>query len=169
MKINTKEDLKVIVIEKDSLDLYIDFINLIKSTLDRKEFLGEFSRSELMDILDNKGYIFMYKFGSILVACTMLIPASEGDMEEFGLDVDYHKVMEIGPQAVFADLRGNGIQDYMLKEMEKMCKNLGFEHLISSAHPDNVYSINNFKKNNYHKIGQKTYTRGIRNIYYKDI
>ena len=169
MKINTKEELKVIVIEKDSLDLYIDFIELIKKTLERQEFLGEFSRTELMDILDNEGYIFMYKYRNILVACSMIIPAGEHDLEEFGIEDDYHKVMEIGPQAVFNDLRGNGIQDFMIKEMEKMAKSLGYEHIITSAHPENTYSINNFKKNNYKKIGQKTYTRGLRNIYYKDI
>ena len=169
MKINREKELSVIVIEKDSLDLYIDFIELIKRDLEREDFLGDFSRTELMDILDNKGYIYMYKYRNILVACSVLIPANEKIVKELNLDVDYNKVIEIGPQAVFTDLRGNGIQDYMIKKMESMAKDLGYEHILTTSHPDNIYSINNFKKNNYKKIAQKKYSRGLRNIYYKDI
>ena len=168
MKANVK-DLSILVIEKESLDLYLDFMTLIKSTTEHPEYLGDFTRDDLLYILENKGSIFLFKLGNVIVSTCMLIPTTKEQLKKYGLKLDYKKTIALGPQAVFEDLRGNGIQKYMIEKMEILSKDLGYDHMVFTVDPNNKASVNNIEQEGYQKVGTKEFTRSIRNIYYKDI
>ena len=167
MKVN-KEELKEIRIDKDSIDRYIDFIELVKRTMEHPEYLGDLKRKDLVKLLNENSLIYLYQLGNIVIASSMIIPASKEELEEMGITTQ-DKVMELGPQAVFQDLRGNKIQQYMIDKMEHISKELGYLHTIATVHPDNKYSIKNIEEKGYHLLATKEFNRGIRNIYYKDI
>lgn len=57
----------------------------------------------------------------------------------------------------------------MLIKLDKYCSCLGYKYAASTIHPDNIYSITNFIKDNFEHKNTKTFKRGIRNIYLKQL
>lgn len=163
------EELDLITIGLDEILSYIDFIEMIKSRMEDKSYLGDFSYDDLCNLIENGTKIYCLKYGRFIVASCMLIPATDKDMKKFGLDFDYHKVADLGPQAVFLDFRGNGIQKYMIKMLEDKAKSLGYEYLVTTIHPDNTYSSKNVVESNFKLKGTINLSRGLREIYYKEI
>lgn len=168
MKINT-DDLKIIVIEEEFLDIYTDFIQLIKRGMDYPEYLGDFSRSDLIHILNINGVILMFKYGNIYASSCMLIPARIDDIKKMGLKFDSPKVMSYGPMAVFDDYRGNGIQKYMIKRCDKLSKDLGYKYVVTTVHPDNIASIKSIEASGFSYVGDVEFSRGLRKVYQKSL
>lgn len=50
---------------------------------------------------------------------------------------------------VRAAYRGQGLQKRMMQEAETRLKEAGYHYLMGTAHPENVYSVNNFKRLGY--------------------
>lgn len=99
----------------------------------------------------------------------MIIPSTKDDILKFGLDLDYKKVVDYGPMMVNYDYVGNGLQLQMLKELDSYCKNIGLEYVVTTVHPDNIYSIKNIEEDVFSLCGEKIFSRGKRNIYIKKL
>ena len=99
----------------------------------------------------------------------MIIPSTKKDLESFGIDLDYREVVDYGQQVVSDKYRGNGLQQYMLEELEIISKEKGYKYAVTTVHPDNIYSVNNTLKNNFELIGSKEFDIGLRNIYLKKL
>ena len=54
------------------------------------------------------------------------------------------------------------------QEMEYL-KSIGYKYSMTTVHPDNIYCARNIMKNGLEKVSQKTFKRGIRNIYFKEL
>lgn len=168
MEIKVSE-LKRMDVKKGNIDQYLSFINHVKSGMEHPEYLGDFSKEDLEGLIDGGSYIFLYTYNEVFVASSIIIPAREKDIVKFELNLDYTKTMDYGPEAVAEIVRGNGVQKYILKDMDQFCKKLGYKHVVTTVHPDNNYSIKNIEEHGFQYVGQKEFTRGIRNIYQKDI
>ena len=57
----------------------------------------------------------------------------------------------------------------MLEYLDKYSYNLGYKYAVGTIHPDNKYSINNLIKDNFKYTSTKEFTRGLRNIYVKEL
>lgn len=77
--------------------------------------------------------------------------------------------LNYGPMFVNHKFIGNGLQFQMLKKLDEYCMNLGYKYVISTVHPNNIYSVNNLIKDNFELINSKEFKRGIRNIYLKKL
>ena len=55
------------------------------------------------------------------------------------------------------------------KSLLKLELPLDYKYAASTIHPDNIYSITNFIKDNFEHKNTKTFKRGIRNIYLKQL
>ena len=162
------EELDKYQIGKEDIDFYKKYIKEIRDAMERPEFLGEFTEDELEHFLDNNSYIYFYRYHDNIVSTSMLIPAEERDIRDFGLDIDYQKVIDYGPEVVSKPYRGNGLQGYMIEDIEKIAKSLGYEYAITSVHPDNEPSSNNLINHGFELVGFKEFERGPRNIYLKE-
>ena len=60
-----------------------------------------------------------------------------------------HQVAHMESAAVHPDYRGRGIQKELMARGESILKQKGYHYLMGTAHPDNVYSVNNFLKLGY--------------------
>lgn len=56
--------------------------------------------------------------------------------------------------AVEKNYRGLGIQKKLMEEGEEMLKKQCYKYLMGTAHPDNIYSVNNFLKLGYERIAE---------------
>lgn len=155
-------------INKDiNIDEYIEFRELVKLNMEFPEWLGDFTKENLINMLNNNSKIWIYYLNNEPVCSMMLIPSTKKDLDKFGLDLDYKEVVDYGPMFVNPKYIGNGLQYQMLKELDNHCIKIGYKYVASTIHPDNIYSINNLIKDNFELIGTKQFTRGIRNIYLK--
>ena len=162
-------DLKREDVNNKNIDEYIDFIKEVKSNMEHPEWLGDFTKEDVLSIISNGGYCFLYRLGEMVAATSFIIPAREKDIEKFGVNYHYQETMDYGPEAVIDYLRGSGVQSFILKDMDLFCKNLGYKYAVTTVHPDNIYCIHNMEKHGFTYVDTKEFSRGIRNIYQKDI
>ena len=62
---------------------------------------------------------------------------------------------------------GNGLQKIIINYLEQISKKLGYKYAISTIAPDNLFSIRNFEKCNFVKLGEVELKRGNRAVYRK--
>ena len=152
-----------------NLDEYIEFRENVKKNMEHPEWLGDFSKEDLIYLLNNNSKIWIYYLNKEPICSMMLIPSDEKALSKFELDLDYREVADYGPMFVNPNFIGNGLQYQMLKEIDKYCLSLGYKYVASTIHPDNIYSINNLVKDSFEYKNTKQFKRGIRNIYLKKL
>ncbi len=157
----------ICISENIDLDKYIEFREYVKSNMEHPDWLGDFSKEDLEKMLENKSKIWVYYLDKEPVCSMMLIPAQEVSLLKFGLDLNYNEVGDYGPMFVNPKYVGKGLQSQMLEELDRYCMSLGYKYVVSTIHPDNVYSINNFIKDKFRYFNKKEFKRGFRNIYLK--
>ena len=76
-----------------------------------------------------------------------------------------YKVCELGGNLVLPEYRGKGIMYELIKIQAKLAKNMGFDYIISMAHPDNIGS-----KKTLMKLGlEYVKTTTVNEIFLRDI
>lgn len=152
------------------LDKYIEFRERVRSMMEHPEWLGEISKEELENMLSIGGKIWIYSNGDIPVCSWMFIPAGEDAKDDLEIDgIDYNLMGDIGPVFVNFDYLGNGLMYQMLLEYDKYLESIGYKYVMTTVHPDNIFSSRNMIKNGMKKVSQKTFKRGIRDIYFKEL
>lgn len=155
--------------EDIDIDKYINFREQVKQNMVNPEWLGDFSKEDLINMLENKSKIWIYYLDNEPICSMMLITVEENTLLNFGLDLDPQEVVSYGPMFVNFQFIGNGLQSQMLKKLDDYCINLGYKYVITTVHPDNSYSIENIVKSNFELRDTKEFKRGIRNIYFKKL
>lgn len=159
------EELKCIS-ENIDIEEYIKFREQVKMTMIEKDWLGDFTKEELEQLLQNGSKIWIYYKEEKPICSMMIIPSTKKDMDKFDLSLDFHQVIDYGPMMVNKNYVGNGLQYQMLKMLDNYCSKK-YSYALTTIHPDNNYSINNLVKDDFKLIGQKELKRGMRNIYLK--
>ena len=162
------EDL-VCISDNVNLDEYIEFREEVKTHMEHPEWLGDFAKEDLIELLNRGSKIWVYYDNNIPVCSMMIIPAREKDIIKFGLSIDCSKTMDYGPMFVNYDYLGNRLQYQMLLIEDNYLKSNNYQYAVSTIHPDNYFSINNFLKDDFKLIDTKEFKRGIRNIYFKEL
>lgn len=151
------------------LDKYIEYREYVKSYMEHPEWLGDFTKEDLEKLLNSGTKIWIYYLDNNFVCSMMTIPSSEKDMIKFELDLDYKKVIDYGPMFVNPKYVGNKLQYQMLNELDKYSIDKNYNFVVATIHPDNIYSINNFIKDNFKQTSTKEFKRGLRNIYVRKL
>lgn len=158
------------VSENIDLDYYIKFRDSVRSKMEIPEWLGEIPKEELEEMLSIGGKIWMYYIGDVPVCTWMFIPAGEDAKEDLEMEgIDYNLMGDIGPVFVNFDYLGHGLMHQMLIKYDEYLKSIGYKYVMTTVHPDNLFSSNNMVKNGMKKVSQKVFKRGPRNIYFKEL
>ena len=159
-----------LILKKDfDLDKYIEFREYVKSNMEHPEWLGDFSKNDIEFMLAIGAEIWNYSNNEELVCSIMLIPSSEKDVTSFDLACDYKLTIDCGPTMVSPKYVGNGLMIQMMNSMEEYVKDKGFKYIVGTVHPDNKFSLNNFKKLGYREISRKEFKRGLRAVFFKEL
>ncbi len=150
-----------------NMDKYIEFLEYVKNNMEHPDWLGDFSKVDLIDLVNNKSKIWVYYFNNEPVCSMMIIPIDEKSLSELDLNLNDKDVVEYGPIFVNPKYIGKGLQYQMFLKLDEYCRNLGYKYAVGTVHPDNIYCINNFIKDKFIFFNQKKLKRGIRNIYLK--
>lgn len=155
--------------DKIDVDKYIEYRENVKKEMKEPDWLGDFSKDDILYMLDNSSKIWMYFKDEEFICSMMLIPSTKKDLDKFGIDLDFNEVVDYGPMFVNSKYVGNSLQYQMLKELDEYSSNKGYKYAISTVHPNNIYSINNLIRDGFELVGNRIFTRGERNIYYKKL
>ncbi|HIS17915.1 MAG TPA: hypothetical protein IAC02_04835 [Candidatus Coprovivens excrementavium] len=155
--------------DKIDVDKYIEYRENVKKEMKEPDWLGDFSKDDILYMLDNNSKIWMYFKDEEFICSMMLIPSTKKDLDKFGIDLDFNEVVDYGPMFVNPKYVGNSLQYQMLKELDEYSSNKGYKYAISTVHPNNIYSINNLIRDGFELVGYRIFTRGERNIYYKKL
>ncbi len=169
MKENININNLTFISENIDLDEYIKIREEVKMRMEYPEWLGDFSKEDLINELNNNAKIWLYYDNGNPVCSMMIMPCSIDAITKFELDINYKDAVDYGPMFVCCEYIGNGLQYQMLQELDKYCKEKGYKYAISTVHPDNKYSIVNFLKDDFKLHKEKNFTRGRRNIYVKKL
>lgn len=151
-----------------NIDEYITNRDMVKSNMEYPDWLGDFSKEDLYNMLNTHVKIWMYYKNNDFICSMMFIPSTDKDLVKFGLNyLNYKKVVDYGPMFVNSKFVGNGLQYQMLKVLDKYSMELGYTYAISTVHPDNIFSIRNLEKDGFVLVDTKVFKRGIRNVYLK--
>lgn len=71
------EELKCISGKSIDIDKYIEFREQVKKHMKYPEWLGDFSKKDLINMVENKAKIWLYYLNNEPVCSIMLIPADE--------------------------------------------------------------------------------------------
>ena len=159
-------DLKC-VDENINLDEYINFREFVKKSMVHPEWLGNFTKEDLNNLLNTGSKIWIYYLKNDPVCSMMLIPSDERALNKFEIDLSTEEVVDYGPMFVSPHYWGQHLQYQMLKYLDEYAKNIGYKYAAGTIHPDNTYSINNLVKDEFVYLRTKEFTRGTRNIYLK--
>lgn len=164
-------DINTLECKKNNIDLdeYLKYREICKEKMEHPDWLGDFSKTDLENIIKEGSVLYMFYDHGTFVSSCMLMPASKKSIEKFELPFLETDTCDYGPMFVSEDYIGNGLQKGMFDYLDKEAKRCGYAHAAVTIHPDNLYSINNALKANFKYHLTKDFTRGTRNIYYKDI
>ncbi len=134
--------------EKDEKQLFSLIEEVLKKLEDPAYFIP-YEQWELDSMFDEKNYAHLYGAydGDKLVGIAQLYVSQEmlSDFKkEFELE-DY-KVCELGGNLVLSEYRNNGITSKLQTIELEIAKELGFDYIISMAHPNNIGSQKTLEK-----------------------
>ena len=137
------------VSENVNLDDYLKLYKYVRDNMEHPEWLGTFTKEEIVDILSKGGKIWLYSYDLDLVCSMFYIPARNKSLRKHNINYDESITGSLGPIMVSPDYIGNGFQSEMLKVFNEYCKDIGKKYIFSKVHADNINSLNNFLKDNY--------------------
>lgn len=134
--------------EKDKNQLF-KLIDTVLSALENQEYFIPYEQWELDSMFDEENYAPLYGaydkdklvgMAQLYVSQDMLADFKK----EFGLE--NYTVCELGGNLVLPEYRGNGITTRLQTIELEVAKKLGFDYIISMAHPSNIGSQKTLKK-----------------------
>lgn len=129
-------------IENKDKNSLTDLINDVLNGLERKEFFIPFTEEEIFEMFDKEKTIIYGAFDNDKLVGTAQLYLKQSYVknikEEIKLNSD--KVAELGGYLVLNQYRNKGIMKELENILIKEAKNVGYEYLVITVHPDNIAS-----------------------------
>lgn len=156
-------------IEKEDKEQLFKLIDIVLKGLEDASYFIPYEEWELDSMFDEINYAPLYGAydGKKLVGMAQLY-VSQDMLEDFKKEFDLteYKVCELGGNLVLPDYRGNGITTKLQTIELELAKKLGFDYIISMAHPKNIGSCKTLEKVGLNFIKTTTLSNGfLRNLY----
>ena len=160
-------------IPESDKDQLFKLIDIVLGGLENPAYFIPYEQWELDSMFDEVNYAPLYGAydGDKLVGMAQLYVSQDmlADFKkEFGLTE--YKVCELGGNLVLPEYRGRGITTTLQKMEFNLAKELGFDYIISMAHPDNVSSCKTLEKVGLEYVKETTLSNGfLRKLYMKKL
>ena len=152
-----------------NLDEYLQLYKYVRDNMEHPEWLGTFTKNEIIDILNNGGKIWLYKDKENLVCSMFYIPASNKALLKHNIKYDEEDTGSLGPIMVSPLYVGHGYQNKMLKVFNEYCISIGKKYIFTKVHSDNIYCLRNIEKDGYILTDEYLSERGLNKAFIKII
>ena len=158
--------------EKDKEQLF-NLIDIVLKGLDDQAYFIPYEQWELDSMFDDVNYAPLYGAydGEKLVGMAQLY-VSQKMLEDFKKEfkLEKYRVCELGGNLVLPEYRGLGITTTLQTMELNLAKELGFDYIISMAHPNNVGSCKTLEKIGLDFVKETTLSNGfLRKLYMKKL
>ena len=150
-----------------NLDDYLKLYKYVRDNMKYPNWLGTFTKEEIIDILNNGGKIWLYYDKDIPVCSMFYIPTNDKVIKKYHIPTDSNITGSLGPIMVSKEYIGNGLQIAMMNVLDKYLKRINIKHIFTKVHADNIYSIKNILKNGYQEVYEYVNERGNIKIFWK--
>ena len=160
-------------IEEKDKDQLFALIDVVLGNLPDEAHFIPYEQWELDSMFDEVNYAPLYGAydGDKLVGMAQLYVSQDmlkDFKDEFGLSE--YKVCELGGNLVLPKYRGRGITTTLQMMEIELARELGFDYVISMAHPDNVASCKTLEKVGLEFVKETTLSNGfLRKLYMKKL
>ena len=148
------------VYENVDLKDYLHLYKYVRDNMEHPEWLGTFTKEEIIDILNNGGKIWLYYDKENLVCSMFYIPVKEKALRKHNINYNESEVGSLGPIMVSPDYVGHGYQIKMMKVLYEYLRTINKKYVFTKVCTDNFYSLNNFLKDNYTIVHEYYSERG---------
>ncbi len=157
---------------KDKEQLF-NLIDIVLNGLEDKAYFIPYEQWELDSMFDEVNYAPLYGAydGNKLVGMAQLY-VSQDMLDDFKKEFNLteYKVCELGGNLVLPEYRGQGITTILQKIELNLAKDLGFDYIISMAHPNNVGSCKTLERVGLEFVKETTLSNGfLRRLYMKKL
>ena len=158
--------------EKDKEQLF-KLIDIVLTGLPDQSHFIPYEQWELESMFDDVNYAPLYGAydGDKLIGMAQLY-VSQDMLKDFKdeFDLIQYKVCELGGNLVLPEYRGRGITTKLQTMEIQLAKDLGFDYIISMAHPDNIGSCKTLEKIGLDFVKETTLSNGfLRKLYMKKL
>ncbi len=160
-------------IEEKDKDQLFKLIDTVLSGLPNQEYFIPYEDWEYESMFDDVNYAPLYGAydGDKLVGMAQLYVSQDmlkDFKDEFGLSE--YKVCELGGNLVLPEYRGMGITTKLQTIEFELAKELGFDYIISMAHPDNIGSCKTLERVGLEFVRETRLSNGfLRRLYMKKL
>ncbi len=155
--------------ENIDIDEYYEYFIKVKNKMEHPDWLGDLEKDDFKYLISHGSKSWTYFYEGNFVCSYMYIVATKKGINNLGLDYSECECADCGPMFVNEEFRGHSLQFQMLKKLEKYCIEKGHTYILTTAHPENIYSSNNMIKAGYEKVGHKLLERGLRDVFVKNL
>ena len=149
--------------EKDKEQLF-KLIDIVLNGLPDQSHFIPYEQWELDSMFDDVNYAPLYGAydGEKLVGMAQLY-VSQDMLKDFKeeFDLTEYKVCELGGNLVLPEYRGRGITTKLQTIEIQLAKDLGFDYIISMAHPDNIGSCKTLERIGLEFVKETTLSNGF--------
>lgn len=162
-------DIEFKKVEEKDKDQLFKLIDIVLGGLENKEYFIPYEKWEYDSMFDDKNYAPLYGAyhkGKLVGMAQLYV--SQDMLADFKKDFDLvgKNICELGGNLVLPEYRGLGITTALQKIELELAKDLGFDYIISMAHPDNVGSCKTLEKVGLKFVKQTKVANGfLRNLY----
>ena len=143
-------------IDFNSLKDYSDYKKIVKESLTSLKNI-EIATNDLINSLKENNLMYAEIFLNL-----------DDFKKEF--DLTEYKVCELGGNLVLPEYRGRGITTKLQTMEMELAKELGFDYIISMAHPDNIGSCKTLEKIGLNFVKETQLSNGfLRKLYMKKL
>lgn len=158
--------------EKDKDQLF-NLIEIVLTGLPDQSHFIPYEQWELDSMFDAENYapLFGAYDGDKLVAMAQLY-VSQDMLKDFKdeFELSQYKVCELGGNLVLPEYRGRGITTKLQTIEMQLAKDLGFDYIISMAHPENIGSCKTLERIGLDFVKETTLSNGfLRKLYMKKL
>lgn len=158
--------------EKDKAQLF-ELIDIVLNGLPNQAHFIPYEQWELDSMFDAVNYAPLYGAydGDKLVGMAQLY-VSQDMLKDFKeeFELTEFKVCELGGNLVLPEYRGRGITTKLQTIEMQLAKDLGFDYVISMAHPDNIGSCKTLEKIGLEFVKETELSNGfLRKLYMKKL
>lgn len=158
--------------EKDKEQLF-KLIDIVLNGLPDQAHFIPYEQWELDSMFDDVNYAPLYGAydGDKLVGMAQLY-VSQDMLKDFKdeFELTEYRVCELGGNLVLPEYRGRGITTKLQTIEMELAKALGFDYIISMAHPDNIGSCKTLERIGLEFVKETTLSNGfLRKLYMKKL
>lgn len=152
-----------------NIDDYLKLYKYVRDNMEHPEWLGTFTKDEVIDFLKEEGKIWLYYSGNNMVCSMFYLPVYNKTLRKHNISYDETDTGSLGPIMVSPDYVGHGLQMQMMKVFNQYCKQINKKYIFTKVHSDNIYSIRNVLKYGYIVTNEYENERGKNKTFIKEL